>query len=717
MGDEIRINWNFESDKEIDVNKLKGNTTDWDSLNWYSNNTFNKHKIGDKCLNLRDGVNASEAEYIVSKLEEGGYLDDGELDDDEIETYLKNTYGWSRKGVTGKVNETVSTDAAVSGFRTVYNEIKATYGTEVSAEPDTQSDAPDSSGTQPEVKDTGSTTAPKLDTSKAGLSDTPNENGNYSVTVQSWGSAPIEGNDFANDCLGRIIRNYYPNLEWGSDEHTAIMEQIMNLNPNIYGTDENDKRRGSLDGQRMNTYIYDGETILLPANDSKAPEDSGKEGGEQGTTRGANGVPEFLDEYELFDEAEKRIRSLSDSQLESLKNGEKVEFEVKGNNTTLKCAWQLDENGVLNGYGTDKNGNEKLVWQFKQDGSQITHEYMGDTHIEKEFNEKTGTGAWRTYKGDSDTPTNVTNFVKEGDKWVKAEVSGAGDKARAEDNADALSKTVTQLTDVLNPASNYTEEYQYQQVAEALKGKSAEEVAAFLAEFQKQNANKNDYLQKIIFDSLFTKSTYSPNRGTTKTGYTFNTDNDANKKAIREAILKTQGTNSFNKVASYISANNVDIIQGNKATSMSVGDAIKLNNYVKMFDDSHFADFANKYKKFDVDELKKGKISVSEMDDLYKVYEQKEAMFNEFEDLYSVLSGSDVFAGFLSKRDRENYPGTNGVSLESDNKWLKTNGRNVSTDKALGVYTAHIQQMFDYIELYGTEADKQKAAEIKEKYS
>ena len=75
-----------------------------------------------------------------------------------------------------------------------------------------------------------------------------NGDGTYSVEVQEWGSDALDGNEYANDALSRIIANYYPDVEMYSEEYDKVLEEIMSRNEQI--TDPN--------------LIHTGDKIELP---------------------------------------------------------------------------------------------------------------------------------------------------------------------------------------------------------------------------------------------------------------------------------------------------------------------------------------------------------------------------------------------------------------------------------------------------------------------
>ncbi|MBR5304359.1 MAG: hypothetical protein IKU37_05985, partial [Candidatus Gastranaerophilales bacterium] len=75
------------------------------------------------------------------------------------------------------------------------------------------------------------------------------EDGLYEVNIVSWGSRKLEGNRYANDCLSRIIANYYPSsdIKLYSDDYKALIDKIMEIN-----------------GITNPDLIYTGNKVILP---------------------------------------------------------------------------------------------------------------------------------------------------------------------------------------------------------------------------------------------------------------------------------------------------------------------------------------------------------------------------------------------------------------------------------------------------------------------
>lgn len=74
-----------------------------------------------------------------------------------------------------------------------------------------------------------------------------NEEGFYQVTVEAWGSKKGDNLKYANDCMSRIIANYYPDIKLYSDDYNQLMESLKQIN-----------------GIEDSNLIYAGDSIILP---------------------------------------------------------------------------------------------------------------------------------------------------------------------------------------------------------------------------------------------------------------------------------------------------------------------------------------------------------------------------------------------------------------------------------------------------------------------
>ncbi len=90
-----------------------------------------------------------------------------------------------------------------------------------------------------------------------------NTDGSSYVTVEPWSN-----DSSANNCLERIVANSYDleamGIEKNSPEYNQLLEQVMDANPDIYGTKEGGWRSEVGGSGRVNAVIHDGEKIVLP---------------------------------------------------------------------------------------------------------------------------------------------------------------------------------------------------------------------------------------------------------------------------------------------------------------------------------------------------------------------------------------------------------------------------------------------------------------------
>lgn len=74
-----------------------------------------------------------------------------------------------------------------------------------------------------------------------------NEEGFYQTTVETWGSAPSGDLKYANDCMSRIIGNYYSDIALYSEEYDMLLKSLMEVN-----------------GIKESDVIVTGQKIILP---------------------------------------------------------------------------------------------------------------------------------------------------------------------------------------------------------------------------------------------------------------------------------------------------------------------------------------------------------------------------------------------------------------------------------------------------------------------
>lgn len=382
--DGIRIDINqldFSSGKEISKDDYEYN-----SMNCGSTYTFWN---GDNSRKLYDGINADEAEYIITEFKNAGLLDDGKLDMEEINKFLTSRYNehfgdgkWEAKGDT--------TEKAAKELHDLVGLIVSTY----TKEPE---------GSEPAQ-------GPTIDSEKPGL--TKQDDGNYTVQIQSWGDKPLEGNSNANDCLYRIMKNYYPNVDTTSAEWKALEKQIMDLNPNIYGT-VNDSgewtpaRNTIVEGSRQNSLIYNGESLMLPANSGEV-EDTPVPGADEPSDPTDPAEPADPDDGEDNTPVNIYSLSLTQSQLDELKEGKEV---VIGNNTYIYDS----KTDTLQTYTKKTINNELRNMLVKEESgsSTTTYDYMNDGGYTKTQQFKDNSSKVTVYDKDKNEIT-ITIKNKEG---------------------------------------------------------------------------------------------------------------------------------------------------------------------------------------------------------------------------------------------------------------------------------------------------------------
>lgn len=90
-----------------------------------------------------------------------------------------------------------------------------------------------------------------------------NDDGSAYVEVEPWSNDSSQ-----NNCLERIVANNYDLEALGitpnSPEYNQLLEQVMDANPDIYGTKDGGWRTEVGGTGRVNAVIHDGEKINLP---------------------------------------------------------------------------------------------------------------------------------------------------------------------------------------------------------------------------------------------------------------------------------------------------------------------------------------------------------------------------------------------------------------------------------------------------------------------
>lgn len=202
-----------------------------------------------------------------------------------------------------------------------------------------------------------------------------NGDGTYSVEVQEWGSDALDGNEYANDALSRIIANYYPDVEMYSEEYDKVLEEIMSRNEQI--TDPN--------------LIHTGDKIELPV----------PEYDESGAITG----------FKTHEEVQADNESKEEETDEKDENGKVIE-----SSTTSEINDEVKEDLEVLGLDPDKVevvvGDENITY-YVQDNISITYD-LGD-FISKNYNDESGnTFATENYDSATNELTGRTILYNDG---------------------------------------------------------------------------------------------------------------------------------------------------------------------------------------------------------------------------------------------------------------------------------------------------------------
>lgn len=330
---------------------------DLDKITAKTSNTLKQADI-----NIEDGISKQEAENLIAELNTDENLI---IDDDEINAFASN------KGLEGKEGEIKFL------VENIIEEAKKTNTEE----------------------------------------NNENKTEDKKITVQKWGSQAVDGNKYANDCLSRIMANNYPDLKPDTQEWQDKMLEIMNANPQIYGTVDSEGNvtgaRKTVGGEgRHNAVLYENDEILLPgistpktekseededikddnSEEDNTDENAGTEPAGEVTTR-EDGTTDTVYKNDNNLETKTEHRDASGNLLDS------TEYEYYDNGTKKKETRSIfDENGkVKEGttfvYTEDGFKSVENTYKYK-DGSDTPYPVT-----EKVFNSD-GSYQARTYKED-----------------------------------------------------------------------------------------------------------------------------------------------------------------------------------------------------------------------------------------------------------------------------------------------------------------------------
>ena len=227
-----------------------------------------------------------------------------------------------------------------------------------------------------------------------------NGDGTYSVEVQEWGSDALDGNEYANDALSRIIANYYPDVEMYSEEYDKVLEEIMSRNEQI--TDPNliqtgDKIELPVPEYDENGAITGFKTLeeVQGTTESQDAEETDEITGEittdgteedatnQGSVENADGEAQISDEVKEDLEA----LGLDPDKVEVVQEGDTIYYnQYINDNSNTYISISYDSNGNITKESYE-DGNLKITEKYdennkltektenQEDGSSVTNIY------------------------------------------------------------------------------------------------------------------------------------------------------------------------------------------------------------------------------------------------------------------------------------------------------------------------------------------------------
>ena len=193
-------------------------------------------------VDISDDINKNEAELIIMAINTDENA--SEIDMDEINKFCSENNIAKSGGIEGIISNIVTNSRE-----------------KLEPQQDNFSQEDNIDSTQAANEDDNTT-----DETKANNQD---DSSSIKINIQKWGSTADDGNKYANDCLSHIIANNYPDLKPYSQEWFDKELEIMNANPEIYGTvDENGNVSGarhSVSGtDRHNATLYESDELVLP---------------------------------------------------------------------------------------------------------------------------------------------------------------------------------------------------------------------------------------------------------------------------------------------------------------------------------------------------------------------------------------------------------------------------------------------------------------------
>ena len=251
-----------------------------------------------------------------------------------------------------------------------------------------------------------------------------NGDGTYSVEVQEWGSDALDGNEYANDALSRIIANYYPDVEMYSEEYDKVLEEIMSRNEQI--TDPNLIQTGDKIELPVPEYDESGAITgfktpeeVQAANESQEAEETDETETVQGTTESqeAEETDETVQGTTESQEAEETDEITGEITTDGTEEDATNQGSVENADGEAQISDEVKEDLEVLGLDPDKVevvvvGDENITY-YVQGNISITYD-LGD-FISKNYNDESGnTFATENYDSETNELTGRTILYNDG---------------------------------------------------------------------------------------------------------------------------------------------------------------------------------------------------------------------------------------------------------------------------------------------------------------
>ena len=217
-----------------------------------------------------------------------------------------------------------------------------------------------------------------------------NGDGTYSVEVQEWGSDALDGNEYANDALSRIIANYYPDVEMYSEEYDKVLEEIMSRNEQI--TDPNLIHTGDKIELPVPEYDESGAITGFKTHEEVQADNESKEeetDEKDKVIESSNSQDTTSTTSEISDEVKEDLEALGldPDKVEVVQEGDTIYYnQYINDNSNTYISISYDSNGNITKESYE-DGNLKITEKYdennkltekteiQEDGSSVTNIY------------------------------------------------------------------------------------------------------------------------------------------------------------------------------------------------------------------------------------------------------------------------------------------------------------------------------------------------------